>query len=123
MIAFALLLALQTAGPTPVPPETPVQPIIETMMLAHEDYPPESLRNDEHGRVYLLLEISAEGRVSACRVQRSTATPRLDAQSCTIALARFRFRPATRAGVAVAASVILPLNWQTQDIAAQPPPR
>ncbi len=121
MIAFPLLLALQTAGPSPVPPETPVQPIIETMMLAHEDYPPESLRNDERGRVYLLLEISAEGRVSACRVQRSTATPRLEAQSCAIALARFH--PATRAGVPVATSAVLPLNWQVADTAAPPPPR
>lgn len=120
MIALSLM-ALQAAAPLPA--DTPVRPIIETMMLAHEDYPPESLRNDERGKVYLLLEISAEGRVTSCRVQSSTATPRLEAQSCAIALARFRFRPATRAGVPVAATGVLPLNWQTQDNAAPPPPR
>jgi TonB family protein len=119
MIALALLLAAQAA----VPADTPVRPIVETMMLAQEDYPLDSLRNDERGTVRLLLEIGTDGRVSGCRIHSSTATPRLEAQSCTIALARFRFHPATRAGVAVAATAILPLDWQTHDGAAPPPPR
>ncbi len=123
MSHLVLLLLLQASASPATLPDTPVQPIAETLMLRHTDYPQESLRNDERGDVRLLLEISAEGRVTACTIQHSTATPRLEAQSCNLALTRFRFRPATKAGVPAATRAILPLQWRVDDMVSSPPPR
>lgn len=76
------------------------------------DYPRESLRRREQGRVEFELDISPEGRVVNCRVIRSTAGRRLNFRTCQIMLVRARFTPARdAAGNPTSDTVRSFLNW------------
>ncbi|RIX27395.1 energy transducer TonB [Sphingomonas edaphi] len=58
------------------------------------DYPDASARADEQGYVTIAFDIGADGRVSSCKVIRSSAYKRLDAIPCRLLLRRARFGPA-----------------------------
>lgn len=81
------------------------------------DYPRQALSRRAMGIVYFELAISAEGRVSNCRVTRSSGEPSLDEQTCRIMLQRARFRPARdAAGQPVADVVTSRLGWFFQGV-------
>ena len=61
------------------------------------DYPAKSQQERIGKRVVILLDVSAEGRVTGCRVWRASGVPEADAVTCRLASERFRFRPATDA--------------------------
>lgn len=55
---------------------------------------PEDLRESGFsGRVWVLYRVEADGRVSQCRVTRSSGSRLLDAATCRLIQQRFRFRP------------------------------
>ena len=61
------------------------------------DYP-QATRDLRIGdRVIVALTVGKDGRPSACRIVRASRDPQADAITCQLALARFRFRPATDA--------------------------
>ncbi len=59
--------------------------------------------------VVIAITVSAEGRPTGCRVVRPSPDPAADAQTCRLAIERFRFRPATDAQGNPVASVY---GWQ-----------
>jgi protein TonB len=59
------------------------------------DYPSELGRAGIGGRVSVTLTVEATGRVSECRVTRSSGVAQLDGLTCRIMQQRFRFRPST----------------------------
>jgi protein TonB len=59
------------------------------------DYPPELGRAGTGGRVSVTLTVEPNGRVSTCRVTRSSRSAQLDLLTCRIMQQRFRFRPST----------------------------
>lgn len=61
------------------------------------DYPVKSQQERIGKRVVILLDVSAEGLVTGCRVWRASGVPEADAVTCRLATTRFRFRPATDA--------------------------
>jgi protein TonB len=63
------------------------------------DYPiPEGGREARIGKsVIVALTVGTDGRASACRVYRASGLPETDRITCTLALERLRFRPATNA--------------------------
>lgn len=63
--------------------------------LTRSDYPPDLGRAGIGGRVSVTLTVEPNGRVSACRITRSTGVPQLDALTCRLMQQRFRFRPST----------------------------
>lgn len=63
-----------------------------------DDYPEDALRSGSYGRVSLHLQITAEGRVSACAVTETSRSRSLDIASCFAATHRARFEPARDAG-------------------------
>jgi protein TonB len=73
------------------------------------DYPIASrdLRIGDH--VVIALTVGTDGRPSACRVVRASRDPEADAITCRLAMARFRFRPATDAA---GQPVIATYGWQ-----------
>lgn len=80
-------------------------PSDEVLAAVHLDNPPPSYprasqRLGEEGEVLLRLEIAADGRVVAVTVLESSGHARLD-RAAREAVARWRFAPARRAGVAV----------------------
>jgi len=76
-------------------------------------YPVASRRAGEAGRVLLSVRVSAAGLAEAVSVMRSSGYPRLD-ESALSTVRRWRFVPANRGGQAVAASVIVPINFKLE---------
>lgn len=65
--------------------------------IRDRDYPGEASRARAGGEVEVRFTIEASGRVSGCRVTRSSGDSSLDRTTCDLIEARFRFRPATNA--------------------------
>jgi protein TonB len=58
------------------------------------DYPRRAYEARRSGNVFLSFVVAPDGRVSSCRVTRSSGTPELDAITCRLIRERFRYRPA-----------------------------
>ena len=60
-----------------------------------KDYPRETreLRKDDY--VIIAITVSAEGKPTACRIVRPSKDAQANAITCTLAMQRFRFKPAT----------------------------
>ena len=59
------------------------------------DYPSRALREERQGRVEFKLTIGSDGRVSSCKVVRSSGSADLDEAACANMTRRARFNPAT----------------------------
>lgn len=71
--------------------------------ITYRDYPAEARRLRAGGIVDVRLDIDSGGRVTACRVVRSSGRADFDETTCRLILQRFRFNPARNAaGEAVA---------------------
>ncbi|MFC3673662.1 energy transducer TonB [Novosphingobium pokkalii] len=82
------------------------------------DYPLAAREAHAQGTTSVTLTITPQGRASACRVTHSSGNPALDTTTCTLALQRFRFRPARdAAGHAVAGEVDYDQEWTMGAIA------
>ncbi|MBR0674257.1 energy transducer TonB [Roseomonas soli] len=71
---------------------------------APPDYPAESRRRGEEGVVRLALRIGSDGRVEGAEVTDSSGYAALD-RAALEAVRRWRFRPASEAGIPVAATI------------------
>src|SRR3546814_7515327 len=65
--------------------------------IEDRDYPKQAARAKIGGEVEVRFTIQPTGRVTGCRVTRSSGDPALDATTCRLIADRFRFRPATNA--------------------------
>jgi len=80
--------------------------------IEDRDYPREARRARIGGEVEVRFTIEATGRVTGCRVSKSSGDAALDATTCRLIEARFRFKPATNtAGLAVASSYGWRQTW------------
>jgi protein TonB len=74
-------------------------------------YPPASRRSGEEGRVVVQLEIDARGRVGGTEIAAPSGFARLDeASRCVVG--HLAFHPGRRDGVAVSATVQLPIVFR-----------
>jgi protein TonB len=81
--------------------------------LTKPDYPAISIRQNEQGRVLLLIYVMPDGKVGDVKVSRSSGHPRLDASAMREARESWRFLPAKdNSGQAIAA-------WGTFEVAFQ----
>lgn len=97
LMPFALVLAalaLQAPPGAPPLPDRLPQPAADTRPITAADYPLESIRAREEGRVSVTLTIAPDGRVSDCAVSRSSGFSRLDSEACRLLVERARFEPA-----------------------------
>lgn len=72
--------------------------------IRDNDYPKDASRAKVGGEVEVRFTIQPTGRVTGCRVSRSSGDASLDAVTCRLIEERFRFRPATNAAGAPIAS-------------------
>lgn len=80
--------------------------------IRDRDYPKSASRAKVGGEVEVRFTIEASGRVTGCRVSRSSGDAALDATTCRLIEERFRFKPATdAAGDAVASSYGWRQSW------------
>jgi protein TonB len=85
------------------------------------DYPDGAYRAHVGGTVHLRFTVAPSGRVSDCAVTRSSGSRELDAVTCRLIMARFRYRPARDAeGKPIAETVVGEHVWE---VAAEPPVR
>ncbi|HEY5710972.1 MAG TPA: energy transducer TonB [Allosphingosinicella sp.] len=82
----------------------------------NNDYPREALRRHEQGIVEFELDVSPVGRVTNCRVMRSSGSRQLDLRTCQAMIVRARFEPARDADRhPVADTVSGSIRWQITD--------
>ena len=76
------------------------------------DYPRDLRDRGIGGRVEMVFTVGPDGRVTACRVTRSSGVPELDSLTCRLILQRFRYRPSTdRYGRPIADEVEGEQDW------------
>ena len=73
-------------------------------------YPIEALRNREQGTVVLSVLVGADGSVLGVEIERSSGSRSLD-RAAREAVAKWRFHPATRNGVAHSAWASVPVTF------------
>jgi len=97
---------VQAPPPPPPPPPPPTPPVATTShAVTADDYPPVSIRLQEQGKVGIKYTIAADGSVTECAVVGTSGKPRLDDAACKMVQKRWKFKPATQDGKAVAVSV------------------
>ena len=80
--------------------------------IRDRDYPRDASRAKAGGEVEVRFTIEASGRVSGCRVSRSSGDASLDKTTCALIEERFRFKPATdAAGEAIASQYGWRQRW------------
>ncbi|WP_156420380.1 energy transducer TonB, partial [Sphingopyxis sp. H073] len=77
--------------------------------IRDSDYPREASRARVGGEVEVRFTIEATGRVTGCRVSRSSGDASLDATTCRLIEERFRFKPATNAA---GEAIRSPYGWR-----------
>lgn len=88
------------------------RPVWRSGTIEDRDYPREARRARIGGEVEVRFTIEPSGRVTACRVSKSSGDAALDATTCRLIEERFRFRPATNAaGLAIASSYGWRQTW------------
>lgn len=110
---------LPTPGPVPVPVPVPgpvrTGPRFATSAsLVRPPYPPEKLRSGEEAVLRLRLSIDSRGRVAAVDPVGPADRAFLDAARRHI-IARWRYKPATEAGRAVAATTVVTLAFRIEE--------
>jgi len=98
-------------GPTPPPQQQQQQVAIADSAASGvagthtiPPYPMTAIRLSEEGRVMLHLTISTEGTVTGASVTQSSGFADLDQSAVAWVLAHWKYKPATRGGVAVASA-------------------
>jgi protein TonB len=103
LMTTSLLLLGSAAAALPKPPwDLPksdwggAEPLNGPWMTA-DDYPIESIKEDEQGYVTIDFTIGIDGKITDCRIIRSSGYRRLDVIPCNIMTRRAQFRPAVDA--------------------------
>lgn len=107
------------APPAPSAPPAEPEPVIPPNFVAAylnnpaPAYPTLSKRLREQGKVLLRVQVSAEGRAGRVQLSRSSGYERLDAAAIA-AVEQWRFVPARQGDDAVAAWVLVPIDFELQ---------
>jgi len=81
-------------------------------LFAVQDYPADALAQHAQGITDFRLQVSADGRVQKCDIERSSGNAALDEATCRVIAKRSRFRPAVDArGHAVAFTYTALIHW------------
>jgi protein TonB len=80
--------------------------------IRDSDFPSEARKAKANGTTETEIAVTPEGRPAGCRVTRSSGNGLLDATTCRLVMARFRFRPARDgSGWAIAGMVEYDQEW------------
>lgn len=93
MLLFLAQLTIATGASAVNTPTTRARPIPRPL-ISSNDYPGEAVRRRWEGDVVADLTISPAGRVSTCRIVKSSGHSILDDTTCKIMLERAVFLPA-----------------------------
>lgn len=103
----------QLTGDANVVPATPVSQVRN----APPAYPAEATRRHEQGGVIVRIHVLENGTVNGVFVTSSSGSPRLDT-AARAAVARWRFRPARRAGIPIASDMLFRFDFELSQLEA-----
>jgi protein TonB len=106
--------ALEALPTTPMPTETAPSAIAYGNQT-HIAYPVEALRHHEQGTVLLRVLVGADGSVLGVEIEKSSGSRSLD-RAAREAVAKWRFHPATRNGVALSAWASVPVTFNLNQL-------
>ena len=95
---------------------------VRALDILDTDYPLESLRENQTGRVGLNLQIDKTGRVRLVQIIGNSGFPALDAKAAQIA-ATWSFRPATKDDAPIPSELKVDAIWKLPLKAARLTPR
>jgi len=78
-------------------------------------YPTQALRNREQGTVLLRVLVGADGSVLGVEIEKSSGSRSLD-RAAREAVAKWRFHPATRNGIALSAWASVPVTFNLSQL-------
>ena len=93
-VAAFVVAAVQPSPPVPPSDVGGAKPIKPTGWFSANDFPMIAVQQNHQGTVYVYLTIGTDGRVSECRLARSSGYADLDAVPCPVLQRRARFKPA-----------------------------
>ncbi len=103
------------APPAPLPlPVTAARFDADYLNNPAPAYPAISRRLREEGRVLLLVRVTSQGLAEGVEVRQGSGYSRLD-EAALAAVKQWRFVPARRGNVPVAASVLVPIDFRLQN--------
>ena len=106
LIAFALLM---TAEPVP-------SSDIAGLFTA-DDYPIESLQRNDTGTVDIQADVNPQGRVTACRIVKSSGSSLLDATTCRVVARRGRFTERAKDNGGKPFTISTSVTWESGPMA------
>ena len=90
-------------------------------LISRDDYPVAAVDALDQGAVTVELEVNPTGRVSMCRIIRSSGSAALDTTTCRILTRRARFSPARdSAGYAIVGRVEQRIRWELDSLPLEP---
>jgi protein TonB len=95
-------------------PVVPPRPVSGLAGNREPDYPPAALRRRLQGTVVLRVDVTADGAPQTLAVRTSSGHAVLD-EAALAAVRLWRFHPATRGGVPIAAPAEVPIRFSLQD--------
>lgn len=100
----------------PAPPAEPSPPRFDADYLDNPKpvYPRLARRMGEEGKAVLRVQVAASGLPTAVELHASSGSPRLD-EAAMDAVRRWKFVPARRGDEAVAATVLVPIEFSLKD--------
>jgi len=106
MYAAMLLLFAGQIAPSSAPGQAVVRAAVTPprsprplqQLISPDDYPAEARARHEQGVVGVILDITPNGRVAACKILKSSGSAVLDSWTCRIVQRRARLTPARDAG-------------------------
>lgn len=109
-----------TAPKAPPPPPhvaAPVNDPLRPIMRTHTTppYPPISVRLNESGTTLMLVNITPQGNVDECTIEKSSSSQRLDDAACDYIKRVWRWQPPTNAGQPTAAKTRVSIKWDLRD--------
>jgi protein TonB len=121
-------MPMSVMPPAPPPPRPPLPPLVNPpgdaaqplsnpgSWVSDTDYPPESKRLGEQGRVVARMAVDRKGMPYRCWIVSSSGSERLDATTCYLMQSRARFTPAhDPKGQAMEWTYQVAMRWTLQD--------
>jgi protein TonB len=102
------------APAAPPGPTVPPRPVAGLAGNRRPVYPTQARDRGEEGTVLVLVHVTAQGAAESVSVARSSGHPTLD-EAAMAAIRSWRFSPATRGGVPVAAEAEVPVAFHLND--------
>jgi protein TonB len=99
--------------PPPPPPPTELKEIARTHTLP--PYPALSQRMGEQGTTSLTCQIDTTGKPTACSVEKTSGSPRLDEAASSYVKDHYTWQPPTQLGKPVAATAHLNIVWDLKN--------